>query len=232
MVVGLLFFMLTATAPRALEDGNRRMPHEHSKDRFGELLYDVRWPRLQRVFNIAFQQDSDWRFQNTEEILMRLGDLTPPTVRDGDDDWREELARIDDLKNSALGRKIEASKPYLLEGNKRFLSKYLASLNGSGFVSGGGGPDFVEGDRATQLAFSMFPEGGSNPLVTYTHRIALDGAQFTATVKVEGEEADTYYVGPASDPEALYEAVEQKVGSVLAMLLRKMNAKLSSFYGA
>jgi len=230
MVAGLLFFMLTATAPRVLQDSNGRMPHESSEERFGAVIQDARWPRLRRVLGIAFQPIIEQRFQNAEDILARLGDLLPGVADDGEAAWREELAHIEDLLNSERGRKIEASKSLLLEASQRFLSKYQASLHGTGFVSGGGGPNLVEANRAAEFNFFIVPQGGSNPLVSYTHRIELNDGQVTAIVTIEGEPADAYYTGMATDPEALFEAAERRVGAVLALLLKKMRDKLAGFY--
>lgn len=232
MVAGLLFFMLTATAPRVLQDSSGRMPHESAEDRFGAVLQDARWPRLRRVFGVAFQPVIERRFQNAQDILARLRDLFPAVANAGDAAWREELARIEDLRNSERGRKIEASKSLLMEGSQRFLSKYHASLQGTGFVSGGGGPNLVEGNRAAEFNFMIVPQGGSNPAVSYSHRIELTDGQITAVVTIEGEPADVYFTGMATDPEALYEAAEGKVGPVLALLLKKMREKLAGFYGA
>lgn len=232
MVIGLLFYMLTTAAPRVLQDAEGRMPHETSQDRFGAVLKDPRWPRLRRVFGIAFQMLVEQRFQAAQDIIARLRDLTPAPVDGRDDAWREELARIEDLRSSELGRKIEATKDILMEASQRFLSKYHGHLQGTGFVSGGGGPNLVEGNRAAEFQFMIVPQGGSNPSVSYTHRLQFNEAEVLATVTIEGEGPETYYKGLASDPEALYEAVERKVGPVLAILLKKMHAKLKTLYGS
>lgn len=230
MVIGLLFYMLTATAPRVLQDAKGCMPHEASSERLGGVLMDPRWPRLRRVFGIAFQPLVEQRFQTALDIITRLRNLTPPPPDGRDDAWREELARIEDLRNSELGRKIEATKDALMQASHRFLSKYHGHLAGSGFVSGGGGPNLVDGNRASEFQFMIVPEGGSNPSVSYTHRIDFIETEVVATVTIEGESAETYFKGLATDPEALYEAVEGKVGPVLAVLLRKMRAKLEGLY--
>ena len=230
MVIGLLFYMLTTTAPRALQDANGRMPHETNQERFGAVLMDPRWPRLRRVFGVAFHPMVEQRFQSAQDIITRLRDLTPPPPDRRDDAWREELARIEDLRNSELGRKIEATKEVLMQASHRFLTKYHGHLQGTGFVSGGGGPNLVEGNRAAEFQFMIVPQGGSNPSVSYNHRVELNRTEIAAIVTIEGECTETYFKGLATDPEALYEAVEGKVGPVLALLLKKMHAKLTSLY--
>ncbi|WOB05890.1 protein kinase domain-containing protein [Piscinibacter gummiphilus] len=230
MVVGLLFFLLTKSAPRVLQDSQGRMPHEVAEERFGALREDPRWPRLRRLFGVGFQLVAEHRFQTAQSALDRLRDLSPPAQLGADDDWRREMELIEDMRNSELGRSIEARKALILTASQRFLTSLQLKLHGTGFVTGGGGPNLVEGNRAAVLDFFIVPNGASLPTVRYAHRVESKDAGVVAIVTIEDELPDLYYTGPVADAETLQEAAEKKVPQVLGKLISKMRVKLAGFY--
>lgn len=230
-VVGLLFYMLAAVAPRALRDVRGAMPHEVSADRFSSLITDdPRWPRLRRVFNVGFQENIDLRFAECDDLLTRLGDLTPPQGMDPEVEMNEELSRINDLLNSEKARQLDSMGKVLSEASSRYLASHNRRLANSGFVSGGHGPNLVEGGRAAEIGFYIVRSGSTAPTAQFYHRVALIEQEITATVSIEGGTTDVYYRGPVSDVEALFEAVELRVPVVLAALFRVMHSKLQHHY--
>lgn len=230
MVVGLLLYMLTGIAPRVLRDANEAMPHEFLEEQFGAVLYDQRWPRLKRVFNVGFQFSMYRRFQSAQDVLTRLRELDPPADDGSDTAWREQVEYINDLRSSEHVRRIESTGSVLLEASQRYLNKHTSLLQGVGFFSAGSGPNLVENNRAAELRFFIAPAGASQPQVSFVHRTYANDSMVTTTITVEGDVADLYYTGPLADSEALYEAAEKKAGSVAASLLKKMRSKLDDFY--
>lgn len=231
MVVGLLFYMLTGEAPRALRNVRGAMPHEVNADRFSsQATHDPRWPRLRRVFNVGFQENIDQRFAISKDILDRLSDLNPPFGMDSEAELNEELNRINDLLNSEKARQLISLRNILSEANAKYLASHQRRLEGSGFVSGGGGPNLVEGGSASIINFFIVQQGASEPTASFSHRVAVGSKEFTATVSIEQGTVEMYYKGPVSDADALFEAVELRVPIVLASLFRVMHAKLQSHY--
>ncbi len=231
MVVGLLFYMLTGEAPRALRDVRGAMPHEVSADRFAlQTTQDPRWPRLRRIFNVGFQENIDLRFHSSEDIMKRLGDLNPPQGLDAEGEMHEELNRINDLLNSEKARQLISMSSVLSEASSRYLSSHNKRLNGTGFVSGGNGPNLVDGGRAAAFNFFIVQQGSSEPMASFSHRVEVVEQEITATVSIERSAPYVYYRGPVSDKEALFEAVELQVPVVLVALFRVMHSKLQSHY--
>ena len=231
MVVGLLFYMLTGVAPRALRDVRGAMPHEVNADRFSSMAtHDPRWPRLLRVFNVGFQENIDLRFAESEDILKRLGDLSPPQGMDSDAEMNEELNRINDLLNSERARQLTGMRAVLSEASSRYLASHQRRLGGSGFVSGGSGPNLDAGSSAATINFFIVQQGSSEPKASFSHQVAVVEGEIVATVSIENSPAEKYYRGPVSDVEALFEAVELRVPVVLAALFRVMHSKLQAHY--
>lgn len=231
MAVGLLFYMLTGQAPRALHDVNGAMPHELMADQFRDsTLQDPRWPRLRRVFDVGFQESIERRFATCRDVLERLDNLTHPAGLNPDAELREELGRLNDLLSSERARELAALKGVLSEASSKYLALHQQRLQGTGFVSGGGGPNLVDGGQASLFNFFIVQQGSSEPQAHFTHRIAVLANEIVATVSVENGSDETYYRGPVSDKDALLEAVELRVPIVLTALLRVMRNKLQSMY--
>lgn len=231
MVVGLLFYMLTGEAPRALRDVRGAMPHEVNAQCFApQTTQDPRWSRLRRVFNVGFQENIDLRFPSSEDLLKRLDDLYPSQRLDPDAELREELNRINDLLNSERARQLISMRSVLSEASGKYLAFHHRQLAGTGFVSGGSGPNLADGGRAAILNFFIVQQGASEPMVSFSHRLEVLENEFVATMSIEHGPANAYYRGPVSDVEALFEAVERQVPTVLAVLFRAMHSKLQSHY--
>lgn len=231
MAVGLLFYMLIGQAPRALRDVNGAMPHELMADRFPDsTTQDPRWPRLRRVFNVGFQENIDRRFPTCRDLVERLDSLTPPAGLNPDTELREELGRLNDLLSSERARELTALKEILSEASSKYLASHQRRLQGTGFVSGGSGPNIVEGGRSSLINFFIVQQGTSEPQARFSHRIAVLEDEIVATVTIENDTAETYYRGPVSDKDGLLEAVELRVPVVLTALFRVMRNKLQSIY--
>jgi serine/threonine protein kinase len=227
MAVGLLFFMLTAKAPRQLHDAEGRLPHETSASLFAEdIRQDVRWPRLQRIFNIGFQPSFDLRFQTVGALKERLSNLVPPSGDDVQADLQEELAKIHDILSSAQAQAAETIKTKIQEGLHRFLRRVQEAVKGSQFVFGGHGPSVLRGGTAGDLNFFMVQTGTSEPQARFHHLIVADNGMFKASVQVEASGLNVFYSGPIADADSLYEAVEAHAPIVAKLLLQAMGTKL------
>ncbi len=80
LACGILFHLLSGVAPRQLRDAEDRPPHEVHHDRFRqELLCDARWPWIDAIFDVAFEQIQGLRYQDATGLLDALrraeGDL-------------------------------------------------------------------------------------------------------------------------------------------------------------
>jgi serine/threonine-protein kinase len=227
MAVGLLFFMLTARAPRQLNDSAGRMPHEISEAHFREAVRDdVRWPRLRRVFNIGFQLSLDLRFQTIQALKERLANLTPPHRSDARQELQEELAKITDIFGSVEARLAESYRTKITEALNRFLAALNAAISGSQFILGGSGPNVLRAGAAGDLRFFMVQSGTSQPQVSFYLLITIQGGDFKASVQIEDKATTVFYSGPVADPDSLYEAVESQALAVARLILQAMGEKL------
>jgi serine/threonine protein kinase len=227
MAVGLLFFMLTARAPRQLNDSAGRMPHEISEAHFTEAVRDdVRWPRLRRVFNIGFQLSLDLRFQTIQALKERLANLTPPHRSDARQELQEELAKITDIFGSVEARLAESYRTKITEALNRFLAALNAAISSSQFILGGSGPNVLRAGAAGDLRFFMVQSGTSQPQVSFYLLITIQGGDFKASVQIEDKGTTVFYSGPAADPDSLNEAVESQALAVARLILQAMGEKL------
>jgi serine/threonine protein kinase len=231
MVVGLLFYMITGIAPRTLDDGQGRMPHEALEARFPESVRkDRRWLRMQRIFNIGFQSSLDLRFQDVGPLRSRLLDLEPANGTSDELRLKEELAAISDILNSVKGRSIAAGATALSAAAERFMQAFRRTLEGSGFTYGGSGPNLVNGGLGCDFYFFLVRNNTSEPQALFHHTLTIQNTTVSARVQIERGEWEEYYSGPISDPDGLGEALERKAANVVQRLLGAMKEKLSVIY--
>lgn len=231
MVVGLLFYMLTGVAPRVLQDSKLRMPHEFASNKFqSRTTADPRWTKLDRIFHIGFQTDADLRFSSAQDILDRLDDLLPAQPVDGEALVRQRLEMLNDLGNSEHARKIEKRRSLLIEASQRYLRAHDQALAGSPFSSAGSGPNAIVGRPDVSFRFEIARIGLPQPSAAFSHAFVVSDGKVEATVEVEGEPPETYYVGLVADHQSLCEAVDNKAPIVVAALLEKIHQKLAAEY--
>jgi serine/threonine protein kinase len=195
MVVGLLFYMLTNLAPRALDDGRGRMPHEAFEDSFPEAVrQDTRWVRLRRIFNIGFQGSLDLRFQNVEQLRSRLLNLEPPEGSNEEQKLQEELAAIADVMNSAGARSVAVGATIISLAAERFMTTFRRAFS---FLRD---RDFAKALDVIDCAISTTP-GSTWAKVRRAHALMLLGRE---------DEARTLYRryrGVKVDPESSGESI-------------------------
>jgi len=100
-LVGLFFFMITGRSPRQLQDAQGRMPHQAFADSIPDVIRnDSRWPRLEGLFNVGFQQRIDLRFQSARQLSEGLERLSPQSDEAADEEMARELAQLEALRDS------------------------------------------------------------------------------------------------------------------------------------
>lgn len=227
MVVGLLFYMLARQAPRILSDASGAMPHERFSSSFAPAVTDdPRWPRLRRIFNVGFQSSIASRFSTVEDVLERLDSLLPPPIGDVAAGAEEELARIREITGSDKGRAVAAASQTMLDASQRYLDVHHKALQGTGFVSGGSGPNLTDRNQAVELQFFLVLQNSSDILARFRHVVRFESGYLTATVQVESEQSEVYYRGPAADPDSIIEAIEAMALRVIVKLFRYSRERL------
>jgi hypothetical protein len=172
------------------------------------------------------------RFQSLADFLSKLDNLVPPAATDPRAQVADEIAAINDLLATGKARLIEAAKPALQSGSHAFLRGVNGALSDSGFVCGGSGPNFTQGDSTCVLNFFMVRSGAPEPTVHYNHVAAFNGSVVSAVAQVEGESTHSpYYTGSPAFVESFVEAANLKGVEVAKILLQRMRQKLQSHYG-
>lgn len=227
LLVGVLFYLLTGRAPRALVNGSGRMPHERASDVFpNELTSDRRWPRLQRVFRVAFQQRVADRYSSATQLTEALDNPEPPPEEEVDP-RRAQLQRLSELLESEAGRRQRRLQESMRAASQAFLKSATADIGGATLVAGGSGPNFIEGGWGDEIRFFVMRQDNADPQVHFTHRIFVRQDTLVAEYSVDGESTEEYYRGPVADSERLNEEAERAGRLVRAAVIDRFHEKLS-----
>lgn len=228
-LVALLFFMISGIRPRLLEDEQRQKPHEaHDRDLPNELRQDSRWPRLQRVFRIAFQQSIEERYASHDALQLDLSRLTPMPIGNVDQEIDEEIVAIAELRDSSAAKLVEARRETMLEASQRFLRVIDGIAERAECGCPGSGPTVTSDAGSATLSFVMQRIADPNIQVGFTHRLLYRSGQFTAMSSVNRDGSEEYYTGQAADQEGLFEAVESRAARVGLELLRHLKQEMRS----
>jgi serine/threonine-protein kinase len=104
--VGVLFFLLTRTNPRVLQDEQGQFPHQRLPAATVLQGVIVAQPeRLMRIFDQGFQHDLDRRFQSAEMLREALLACLEP---------QSSAAKADDIQRKILEH---ARSPAIVQGN-------------------------------------------------------------------------------------------------------------------
>ncbi len=204
-IVGVLLYLLSGVYPRLLVDANGRRPDEVSRNNIlPETLGDVRWPSVQSIFIMGFQQNIDTRFQSADELheaIIRAKICKENALEDADRSMlraREELSQL--FRSSAVAQADTIRETMLLVA-KAFLTGFREALSDLDLAMGGSGPNAVS--NRVRLDFFIVRRGMSEPMVRFTHDSVTDGRIIEASWGVEGRLQEKYWEGPAFDREWL-----------------------------
>jgi serine/threonine protein kinase len=223
MLVGIFFYLLTGVAPRLLLDGSGRMPHESQLQKFPqETIADSRWERIRRFFNVGFQQRVDMRCADIEELKAALASLSDTVSSEMTTTLDEQLARIQQLTESADGVLLEKCQRESLQGLRGFYDAFMKRIRQFGFVAGGQNPVITEWGRAARTTLILSKNGASEPKVGFVCQISFENGPYEASYSVIGEAIWTrLYTGPLADTDSMREAMLRSVDPVLEAILQR-----------
>ena len=215
MLAGILFYCVVGKPPRILRDCNDKMPHEVEPIP-GPLSKDRRWPRLNGLFDVAFQQSLNHRFQSTEQLRHYIMTLDPYAQDDSPLlKAKEELERVlkaDNMKElKQIAEKIRTTSEKLVN--------QVTNLAGSDFASTGS-------YRVNDNGLCYHSDFGINlrniptPRVSFTHTLRYEAGDYIGSYKIKetGFEKE-YYRGPFVDISSLEKAVALAANEITTHLI-------------
>lgn len=135
-LVGLLFFLTTAIAPRALQDARARAPHELLDERReAKLARDPLWDRLRRfVFAVGFEHRIDYRFQNLAQLRAALDRVCASA---DEQKPAEGLERLRTVMTSREAQERDALRAVMLRASAQFIAAIQDGLKPTGCSAAG-----------------------------------------------------------------------------------------------
>lgn len=231
MEVGLVFYMLCAKYPRSLEDELGQRPHEVYADSFPQtILGDARWSRIRRFFSVGFHPRLEARFQNISELQKWIKLIDDDTMSKAYDKLDEEIARLNDVLESAQARRIDEAAPAMTQANQAFLHDFGEIVRGAGLQMAGQNPVFKNRGAINEFYMVVSRRGTLEPFVYFQHRIALENEAFVASIRLERlinseDHWQQYFSGPAADSEGLLQAAKGFVRTASAEVIRHLVTK-------
>lgn len=218
---GLLLFMLIGRAPRLLNDEQGRAPHEALADHIPQpVKSDRRWPRLSRVFGVAFQTEVSLRSQTIADLRDALSNLEPSGPPN--DDLTATLERFRGIFESERWQRQRDRETRIGELGAK-LDAHLRSLLRPTGLSLPGGHGFRDGTRLYRNGICLALSGGGI-VCTLQHNIEIGEKEFVATYRIErGGEGIAYYRGPVADIDSLEEAMWHNAKRMVAFVLDEFN---------
>jgi serine/threonine protein kinase len=230
MLVAVLFYLLTGSAPRILLDPNGRMPHESMLEQFApDTRADPRWDRLCRVFKVGFQQRIDMRYLDTQDFANALASISVPGATEIANPLDEQIRRIRDLTESADGSLLNQCQRDSVQALQAFINSFTTRLREIAFGASVHGPAITEWGRAARATLYLSRLGVAQPQIGFVHQISFEDGRFRALYSLVGESLwNICYEGPLADPESLREAVVKSVDQIVATLLDRYASALEN----
>lgn len=140
LAVGVLFFLITRTNPRALQDEEGRFPHQRGDAAtLLEALAIPQWERLVRIFDQGFQHHLDRRFQSAETLKEALSACLEPESPGSNAEALQRKLLAQAQSPAVMQAQAAMEKLYGLVGQiDRLCDRMLGELGG--VVSRLGGP--------------------------------------------------------------------------------------------
>lgn len=203
MLVGILFYCVVGTPPRILRDSNDKMPHEVEPIP-ESLSKDRRWPRLNRLFDVAFQQSLNHRFQSPEQLRHYIMTLDPSTEEEN-----PLLKAQEDLETVLKTGNMKELKQIaeMIKTKSEKLVNQVTKLAGSDFLSTGS-YQVDDNGRCFSSLFGINLRNIPAPRVSFIHTLQYKAGDYIGSYKINetGYQKD-YYRGPFVDTASLEEAV-------------------------
>jgi serine/threonine-protein kinase len=226
LVAGLLLFMLSGFSPRVLRDEYGRLPHEAGANQIpGSVREDLRWARLRRVFQRAFQTELELRYQSISDLCDALEGLEP-TAEPGDV-MGLALERFRNFADSERVQRFHRTQGLVQEECAAF-ANLVSRLGGQAGFGMPGSHGFTEDGRVYQVRFGIQRPGTSGgTVVWYRHEVHIGETEFLARYGVgQSPGWNEYYRGSIADPEGLCEAMTRQAPVLMAELLDEYTHRL------
>ncbi|MET2829410.1 protein kinase domain-containing protein [Mesorhizobium shangrilense] len=227
MAAGLLFFMLSGRAPRTPVNADGRHPHEVTPSPIRPaVLEDLRWPKLNRLLRVAFQQRIEARFQSAQEFSAHLNQL------DGDksvpiDDLDAEIARYIETTSSAVARERSEAAPAMEQASQALYVELNRIWTGVGLQQGGQNPTFKNGGATNEFYCVVSRQGQADPAVVFRHIIELLDGRLRASWSIDGAGSGLEFDGSTADGEGLREALVMSARKLSSGVIRELTHKLT-----
>jgi serine/threonine-protein kinase len=225
MAAGLLFYMLAGKAPRVLVDYQGRHPHEVEPSPIRPaVLEDVRWPRISAILRVSFQQRLEARFRDADEFASRLAHLNAADTAEPDD-LEAELARLEELSNSAVQRERTEAAPAMEQASRELCAAIAQIWSDAGLQWAGQNATFKNGGATCEFNCLVSRRGQSDPYVILRHQVILADGRVTASWGIDDGPSGQYHEGPAADAEGLLNAAHQVARYLAGVVIRAYRLK-------
>lgn len=239
-LIGLLFYLITKKAPRQLRDAGNLMPHERLAAKELSLLSsDFLWERIQRVFNVGFQQDSRLRFQSCIDLVKALDNaliIKSKDMLNPKNKLKEVKSKLANLLNSEI---INAQRKTVKEFNtinNKLVGYVRSELSEMGMTVGTNEIPTSVSHRTNMHITSDI----TNKVVTIiSHNIKIEDNKLKASYIIESKYRENqqmksqillnqdYFEGHIPDLVSLSEAIENNRESYLSIALEEFQNKIS-----
>lgn len=210
-----------------MRNENNRAPHDFLADDIPDhITDDPRWLRLRRVFNRAFQQDLELRFQTSDELRDALKNLQPQKYQINPVDAAlEKLKNV--LEDDKL-RELEENQNRVQNECKKFAEQCLQIGDQAGFDMPGS-HGFKAGGRIYRVIFGLQRNGMSGgTVVRYYHEVKISDRELVAQYRITNKDHwKEYYQGSITDIESLAEAMETRTPILMAELITSYTDRIS-----
>ncbi|MBO4168839.1 serine/threonine protein kinase [Cereibacter azotoformans] len=226
MAAGLLFYMLSGSAPRQLIDHNGKLPHERRELSFRQdLTSDPRWPAVKRFLHVAFQHTPQLRFQSAEEMIKALSMMNEAQISTRIS-FEDYIAKLQALRETQFHREREAASSTMQECSLLLSTRLKELWEGAGLTKAAVHPRFTERGLCFQLIDRVSLKDHDDPSVTFYHNVRLTSGRIIASWHIDDSNPIFTYEGSAADEfglrEALLESAESIAGEVLKRLVEKL----------
>lgn len=227
LLVGLVFYMMTAVQPRILRDSNGKMPHVFLANHIPQSVKgDRRWDRLVRAFNIGFQEKPDDRFQSAAAFRERLLNLEPIVVANADELLQQEIERYSQVVQSSTERETTHLRNTITRACARYSDMLLKLSHRAKVAVGASGPTLSSDGKAMEATNEVIHDIALGPRATAAHRVEFQGGEFIGSIRIDEDQFHEYFRGQVGDIDSFFEAVEQEATKSLALMLRKLSDKV------
>lgn len=102
LCAGILFYLLTSSRPSLLLDENHCMPHQRQmeKEKLCQYNAEIEIPKLFTLFDQAFSQKIDSRFQSIDEFIQRIHELLIAEKTKSENNTTEKINKIQNIINA------------------------------------------------------------------------------------------------------------------------------------